>query len=100
MVVGRVGGIKTPPDTARIPSVLRVKRAHHSFKPVQVRNLIAAWYPDAAKLEMFARESHAGWDTFGNEVSGTLLDQEPRPFKFEVLETAPHPEQALAGGEK
>jgi len=40
----------------------------HSKKPNKFRNLIAQWYPDKNKLELFARIRTEGWDVFGNEV--------------------------------
>ena len=30
--------------------------------------MIEDMFPDVAKLEMFARETRSGWDSFGNEV--------------------------------
>jgi N6-adenosine-specific RNA methylase IME4 len=82
LMAATLGRISPPPQALRIPSVLRCKRAEHSSKPDDVRRLIETWYPQAARLEMFARESHAGWDTFGNQISGTLFDPTPRSVKI------------------
>lgn len=78
LLVGAMGTAHPPQPQERVGSVLRCRRGAHSLKPHAVRELIARWYPKARKLEMFARESHSGWHTFGNEVAGTLFDPEPR----------------------
>jgi N6-adenosine-specific RNA methylase IME4 len=47
--------------------ILAPKRAH-SQKPEQVREAIDRLYPNASKLELFARSERPGWDAWGNEV--------------------------------
>ena len=42
-------------------------RREHSRRPDEVAEWIEALYPNARKLEMFARETRLGWDAFGNE---------------------------------
>ena len=39
----------------------------HSRKPDCMRNMIE-WVSYAPRIELFAREHHAGWDIWGNEV--------------------------------
>lgn len=39
----------------------------HSRKPDSMRNMIE-WISYAPRIELFAREHHAGWDVWGNEV--------------------------------
>ena len=51
-----------------VQTVFSPKR-EHSRKPDEVIERIEALYPNATKLEMFAREKRRGWDSFGNEVS-------------------------------
>jgi hypothetical protein len=46
--------------------------------------MIAKWYPNATKLEMFSRIEVDGWDSFGNQVETDLLSKvgntsEPEP---------------------
>lgn len=41
--------------------------SRHSAKPPETRDLINQLYPQAVKLEMFARTSSPGWHTFGND---------------------------------
>ena len=43
-------------------------RRQHSRKPDEVAQRIEELYPNATKLEMFARETREGWAAFGNEV--------------------------------
>jgi len=73
LLVG-VRGKKSPPKPEqRVSSILCVKRGQHSSKPDQVRHMISTWYPNERKLELFAREAHEGWDSFGNQVESTLF---------------------------
>ena len=62
----------------------------NSSKPDRVRDLIAMWYPDKPKLEMFARPAtemwpkHPGWATWGNELPNDVamtpnIKAEPPP---------------------
>lgn len=83
LLVGTRGENVHPPEPGqRVPSVIRVRRGRHSIKPAYVRELIASWYPTLRKLELFAREPHPGWDTFGNQVTASLLVQEPKPISL------------------
>jgi N6-adenosine-specific RNA methylase IME4 len=68
LLVGTRGKVKPPPRTLRISSVIRHRRERHSKKPGHVRDLIASWFPDVPRLEMFARLKRPGWEVFGNEV--------------------------------
>jgi N6-adenosine-specific RNA methylase IME4 len=47
--------------------VLAPKRAH-SQKPEEIRASIDRLYPNASKLELFARSRRHGWDAWGDEV--------------------------------
>ncbi len=42
----------------------------HSAKPPEVRARIEALFGPIRRLEMFARESAPGWDSFGNQLPG------------------------------
>ena len=42
----------------------------HSAKPTLFRDEITARFPDATRLEMFAREAVDGWQVWGNEAPG------------------------------
>jgi N6-adenosine-specific RNA methylase IME4 len=34
--------------------------------------MIARWYPEHRKVELFAREKTEGWDVWGNEVASDI----------------------------
>ena len=44
----------------------------HSRKPDEQYGKIDRLYPDATKLEMFARRQRPGWEVFGNEVENSI----------------------------
>lgn len=56
-----------------VPHVVMAPRAGHSEKPHEVRRRIERLYPDASKLELFARHSAPGWDSWGDEAPGILV---------------------------
>ena len=68
LLVGTKGKFSPPEQHKRTGSVYRFRRGKHSKKPDEIRDLIAAWFPDAARLEMFCRFPAAGWTVWGNEV--------------------------------
>jgi N6-adenosine-specific RNA methylase IME4/ParB-like chromosome segregation protein Spo0J len=69
LVVGRKGNLPAP-DLEDLPdSVVEAKRGRHSEKPACVYELIERMYPQASKLELFARgRERPGWRFWGNEV--------------------------------
>jgi len=44
----------------------------HSRKPDEQYEKIERLYPNARKLELFARRRRPGWDVFGNQVEGSI----------------------------
>ena len=73
LLVGTKGKFSPPPQPLRIGSVIRERRSKHSKKPNAVRDLIASWFPDKNRVELFARQETVGWSVWGNEVkSGEL----------------------------
>lgn len=48
-------------------TVLAPKRAH-SEKPVEVAERIERLYPEASKIELFARTVRPGWDAWGDQA--------------------------------
>jgi N6-adenosine-specific RNA methylase IME4 len=54
-------------------SVIDGQQREHSRKPDAAYEIIEAYHPDVAKLEMFARQSRPGWDSWGDETG--LFDQ-------------------------
>lgn len=51
-----------------VPNVILAPRREHSQKPDEIQEYIEKMYPQADKLEMFARTSRLGWDSWGNEI--------------------------------
>lgn len=49
-------------------TVLRERATVHSKKPLCAYEMIEALYPDATRLEMYARAERQNWDCWGNEV--------------------------------
>ena len=75
LLVGTRGKIKSPfSKKLAVPSVYRQKRTKHSEKPAYFRNLIDRWFPDAKKIELFARTKGKGWKTEGNEKITSIYD--------------------------
>lgn len=66
------------PATDEISQVIVHPRAEHSKKPQPVRDRIKALYPNARRIELFAREADDGWDCAGNGVSGLDINDEIR----------------------
>ncbi|MGH9876003.1 MAG: MT-A70 family methyltransferase [Nitrososphaerales archaeon] len=69
LLVATMGDTRPPQPEERASSVYRERRGEHSKKPDYFRNLIGAMYPDARKIELFARgEAQPGWVFWGNDV--------------------------------
>lgn len=64
------GNILMPCEETRgkYTTVLREPSTKHSKKPVCAYEMLENMFPNAKKLEMFARNEHDGWDCWGNEV--------------------------------
>ena len=44
----------------------------HSKKPDETRDKIVALMGDIPRIELFARQETAGWDTWGNEITNSI----------------------------
>jgi site-specific DNA-methyltransferase (adenine-specific) len=62
------GKPKTPEDTVLESSVFELKKTKHSEKPDYIRAYIERCFPDAKRIELFAREKFHKWDVWGNEA--------------------------------
>ena len=71
-LVGRRGKIPTPRGARNVRQFLSEMRGKHSAKPTEIRKRIETMFPTQTKLEMFARQSAEGWDTWGNEVENSI----------------------------
>ena len=49
-------------------TVLREASTKHSKKPRCAYEMLEDMFPNATKIELFARETRDGWDCFGNEI--------------------------------
>lgn len=71
-VVGKLGRIPLPRGSRNERQLVSERRTVHSKKPDEVRERIQRMFPSQRKLEIFAREKHAGWDVFGDEVESDV----------------------------
>lgn len=55
-------------ERGKIHSVFTEKARKHSQKPDVAYEIIERLYPNAKKLEMYARNSRSGWDCWGLEA--------------------------------
>ena len=64
-----------PPDELKLfDSVVSIERTKHSEKPEAFRKIIDTLYPHGKRIELFARTKVDGWEAFGNECKGALLE--------------------------
>lgn len=61
-------GSCTPDHVELFDSVQSIERTTHSTKPAEFRRIIETLYPHGKRLELFAREQVAGWESFGYEA--------------------------------
>ena len=66
ILIGRRGH-PTPP-ALKFRSVIREKRTDHSRKPEKSYEIINSMFPEAKKIELFARWVHQGWTGVGFEA--------------------------------
>ncbi len=74
LLIGRKGKVKCPDPHILVSSVYRERRREHSRKPSYFRNMIDKYYPDAEKIELFAREKPVGWEIETNENIPSIND--------------------------
>lgn len=72
LLVGVKGHVSPPAPSDRISSVFGCRRGKHSHKPDRIREWVVRAFPDAARVELFAREKADGFDAWGNEVECDL----------------------------
>jgi len=69
ILIGRRGNVSPPGQELRRSSVIDARRGEHSAKPEAAYEFIETMFPDASRLEVFAREARPGWSVFGNQVA-------------------------------
>ncbi|MBC6497213.1 MAG: transcriptional regulator [Alphaproteobacteria bacterium GM7ARS4] len=67
-LVMKRGRIPMPRGARNMKQMVRERRRAHSTKPDEVRRRIEGMFPRHKRLELFARERHAGWDCIGRET--------------------------------
>lgn len=55
-----------------VPAWMDAPRRKHSQKPDLQYEYIDRLYPDLPRIELFARQTWPGWDSWGNEVEGAV----------------------------
>jgi len=68
LLIARRGEFPPPPTDLCPSSVLMAPRGRHSEKPDAFAELIERMYPDASRVELFARRARPGWYAWGNQV--------------------------------
>jgi N6-adenosine-specific RNA methylase IME4 len=69
LLIGTRGKFPLPDEADRPDSVVEAPRRRHSEKPAVFYELIERMYPDATRVELFARSEWPGWVAWGNEVA-------------------------------
>lgn len=67
-------GVRGKPKVSShaVSSLVQAPVGRHSAKPPEVRKRIKELMGDLPAVELFARESTEGWDTWGNEIESTV----------------------------
>ncbi len=69
LLIATKGSPGVPPEDVRIPSVIFAERtSKHSEKPKIFYDIIDKYYPAKLKIEMFARNTRDGWESWGNDL--------------------------------
>ena len=58
------------PRTSDVPAQIVTRRGRHSEKPAESHERIERLWPEAHKLELFARQKRPGWTALGDEITG------------------------------
>lgn len=68
LMVATKGNVSPPMPDQRKASVIRERRGVHSKKPDIIYEWLESWFPCAIKVELFARNTREGWDSWGNQI--------------------------------
>ena len=72
-LLGIKGSMKDYKKSNNVRQLIEAERKEHSRKPNEARLRIEELYPDAVKIELFARINPKGWDVWGNEVESSII---------------------------
>lgn len=70
-LVGKMGKIPQPRGARNVRQFISEMRGEHSSKPIEVRERIEQMFPAQRKIELFARNTAPGWDSWGEGVGKT-----------------------------
>ncbi|MCY4583060.1 MAG: MT-A70 family methyltransferase [Chloroflexi bacterium] len=70
-LVFKRGTIPQPRGARNVRQLVKAPRGLHSAKPEEVRRRIESMFPGQRKIELFAREQAAGWESWGLGCDGT-----------------------------
>ena len=68
LLIAARGGMRSPAEGTRPPSIIEAPRREHSRKPDEAYELIEHMYPELPKIKLFARQARPGWAAWGNEI--------------------------------
>lgn len=68
------GRFPTPRGARNIRQLISVHRGKHSEKPEIVIDGITKMFPLQQKIELFARKNYTGWDNWGLEIPGKIVE--------------------------
>lgn len=68
LLIGTRGSPGTPSPDVRESSVLAAPAGEHSVKPIEIHGRLERYYPDARRVELFARWRREGWDAWGDQL--------------------------------
>ena len=62
------GRIPKPRGARNIQQLIRIARSAHSEKPIQIAKAIEQMFPTQKRIELFARKTLKGWESWGLEM--------------------------------
>ena len=68
ILICKRGRFPAPAPGLRPDSVIEGQQRGHSHKPDALHEIIEKAWPDAAKVELFARRYRPGWSVWGNQL--------------------------------
>lgn len=68
VLIGKRGAFPCPSPAPFPDSVIIAPVREHSRKPDDLHNRIDAAWPDADRIELFARQARPGWTAWGNQT--------------------------------
>jgi len=96
LLVGVRGNPPAPAPGEQWDSIVEAPRTLHSVKPEKFYQLIEAYIPNLPKLELYARNTRPGWDSWGNEIPTTAAASSSAAASPAAAPHVPRPD-AVAG---